>query len=184
MYDLFEQIYNHISNIYDIFNFRLINQSCNKIFKREFKKLKVDVCARSTFLNINECFVCYKKVCKECIDTNNAKLKQIIYMHDSLPHKCLIHCNEKYCYLACIKRFFIDLKKNDIYPFYKITNEFIVDNFNVIGCNDFRIETVRKYRNRWYIKIMNGCMERYIRLNSVSSLKDTGMFRWYFKFNL
>ena len=59
MYDLFEQIYNHISNIYDIFNFRLINQSCNKIFKREFKKLKVDVCARSTFLNINECFVSY-----------------------------------------------------------------------------------------------------------------------------
>ena len=143
-YDILEMLFERLNNIYDVFNFRLLNKDTNNIYKYYFKKIKLDIMPRSTFINFKECYVCYKK-CES--------VKQLIYKYDSLPHKCLIHCTDKLCYLSAIKRYLNDIKNNNIYPFYFIKNEDrqIFKNNNRI-VNNFYLETLKKYQEQLLMK--------------------------------
>jgi hypothetical protein len=88
--DILEIIFKNLFTFKSAINFRLIDKECNEIFKSYFIKLKVDIIPRSTFINFSECSICYKK---------RNKLKQFIYNYDILPHKCIIHCDNKRWYV-------------------------------------------------------------------------------------
>lgn len=182
-YDMYELIFykltNNNRNIKDILNFRLLNKSCNDIFKSYFKQVDIDISPRSTFINLNECFICY---------SIKNDLQQLIYNYDSLPHKCINHCDNLYCHISAIKRYLIDIKKNHIYPFCKVTNKFIMENYDILVNDnsnnntiiDFDIRTLKKYRSKWYVKIEHLMLfQRYNRLNSVQYLIDDNLFWWF-----
>lgn len=176
---IFYKLINNNENIKDILNFRLLNKSCNDIFKSYFKQVNIDISPRSTFINLNECFICY---------SIKNDLQQLIYNYDSLPHKCINHCDNLYCHISAIKRYLIDIKKNHIYPFCKVTNKFIMKNYNILVNDnsnnktiiDFDIRTLKKYRNKWYLKIEHLMLfQRYNRLNSIQYLIDDNLFWWF-----
>ena len=182
-YDMYELIFykltNNNSNIKHILNFRLLNKSCNDIFKSYFKQVDIYISPRSTFINLNECFICY---------SIKNDLQQLIYNYDSLPHKCINHCDNLYCHISAIKRYLIDIKKNHIYPFCKVTNKFIMENYDILVNDDsnnntiidFDIRTLKKYRNKWYVKIQHLMLfQRYNRLNSVQYVIDDNLFWWF-----
>lgn len=182
-YDMYELIFykliNNNSNIKHLFNFRLLNKSCNDIFKSYFKQVDIDISPRSTFINLNECFICY---------SIKNDLQQLIYNYDSLPHKCINHCDNINCHISAIKRYLIDIKKNNIYPFCKVTNKFIMENYDILVNDnsnnntiiDFDVRTLKKYRNKWYVKIEHLMLfQRYNRLNSVQYLIDDNLFWWF-----
>ena len=186
-YDMYELIFykltNNNRNIKNILNFRLLNKSCNDIFKSYFKQVNIDISPRSTFINLNECFICY---------SIKNDLQQLIYNYDSLPHKCINHCDNLYCHISAIKRYLIDIKKNHIYPFCKITNKFIMENYDILvndnsnnnTIKDFDIKTLKKYRNKWYIKIQHLMLfQRYNRLNNIQYLIDDNLFWWFLNRN-
>lgn len=168
----------NIINIQYILNFRLLNKSCNDIFKSYFKQVNIDISPRSTFINLNECFICY---------SIKNDLQQLIYNYDSLPHKCINHCDNLYCHISAIKRYLIDIKKNHIYPFCKVTNKFIMENsYILVNDNnnntiiDFDIRTLKKYKNEWYVKIEHLMLSKhYNRLNSIQYLIDDNLFWWF-----
>ena len=172
-YDILEIIFNKIDLINDIFNFRLINKQFDTIFKNDFKKIKVDIIPRCTFINFKECYVCNNKF-------NN--VKQLIYKYDSLPHKCIFHCTQKNCYLMVIKRYLMDIKNNNIYPFCYIEKnniEKFKNNNNIIS--NFYIESLRKYNSKWYIKCDCNKLhrEKYIKLSNIDVIKNLNLFNWY-----
>ena len=184
---------NQSSNIIGILKFRLLDKTCNNIFQSYFKQINVDIISRATFIKMNECFICDDKI----TDTHKHKhkqFKQLIYKYDSPPHKCIIHCNNPHCYLSAIKRYLIDIKKNHIYPFCQETNKFIMDNYDILVNNKdthneksnswnkeiYYIETLRKYKNKFYIKLQY-CMifEKYFTLNKVDNIIDYNLFGWF-----
>ena len=179
--DILTVIYNNIQNIHDVFNFRLINKSCNNIFKDEFNNIIINICPRSSFLNIKECQVCYSK---------KKPVKKFIYKHDCIPYSCLTYCNNKYCKLTVIKRYLLDIKKNNIYPFCSSTNQFILDNYDIlINHNNkyiqkYKIESLKKYNNNWYIKLQYTYMCRYHKLNSIKNILNYNLFSWFLYRNI
>ena len=172
-YDLFEIIFLYLEDIYDVLNFRLINKDCNENYKLYFKKIRLDIIPRSTFINLKECNVCYKKC---------TSVKQLIYKYDSLPHKCLIHCTNKLCYLSVIKRYLNDIKNNHIYPFYTLLKENIrlFKENNKIFYN-FYLDSLKKYNGKWYIKCDNdnNSKQMFYRIKDVSYLNNLNLFSWY-----
>ena len=195
-YDLLEYIFEKlkvtkvtkVTKVSSILKFRLLNKNSNEIFQNYFKQIKVDLISRSTFIKMNECFVCDK------VNNNPTDFKQLVYKYDSPPHKCIMHCNNYYCHLSAVKRYLLDIKKNHIYPFCKETNKFIMDNYDVLVDNKetynqktisseietFYIETLRRYRNKWYIKLQY-CMvfEKYFTLNTIDNIIDNNLFGWF-----
>lgn len=172
-YDILELLFKNLYNINDVFNFRIINKECNEIFKTYFNQIKVDIIPRSTFIHFRECYVCYKK----CESVN-----EFIYKYDCLPHKCLIHCTNKLCYLMVIKRYLIDIKNNKIYPFCFIKDEDIqlFKSRNKILTN-FYLETLKKYNGKWYIKTDCNLIvkQKYMRIKYISDLNNLNLFGWY-----
>lgn len=172
-YDILELLFKNLHNIYHVFNFRLINKDTNDIYKYYFTKIKIDIMPRSTFINLRECYVCYKK-CKSA--------KQLIYKYDSLPHKSLICCKNKLCYLSVIKRYLNDIKNNNIYPFNFIKNEDmeVFKNNNKILTN-FYLETLKKYNSKWYIKINCNIINKqiYIQIEDTRYINNLNLFEWY-----
>ncbi len=192
-YDIYEKIYNFIYNIKDALNFRLINKYSNNAFINNLKNIKIDIIPHSTFININECDICYKK-CKRNNNNNNNnnyknikinRFNQLIYAYDRLPNKCIIHCNNKYCHLSAVKKYLIDIKRNNIYPFCILTSEFLYNNYEILINNKKHIilkyfkETIRKYNNNWYIKCDLLCTQNYIQLNTINNIIDYNLFNWY-----
>ena len=176
-YDILELLFKDLHDIYDVLNFRLINKSTNDIYKYYFKKIKIDILPRSTFINFKECYVCYKK-CNS--------VKQLIYKYDSLPHKCLIHCTNKLCYLSVIKRYLYDIKNNHIYPFCYIKNK----NIDQFKCNNkiltkYYLESLKKYKGKWYIKIDDNIIgkQKYIKIKDITYIKNLNLFGWYLSRN-
>lgn len=176
-YDILEIIFNNFNSINDIFNFRLVNKQFDKIFKDEFKKINVDIISRCTFINFKECYVC-------CNKFNN--VKQLIYKYDSLPHKCILHCTQKYCYLMSIKRYLSDIKNNNIYPFCYIEKKNL-EKFKINNnlTTNFYIESLRKYNGKWYIKYDYEKLykQKYIKLTDIILIKNLNLFNWYLKRN-
>lgn len=172
-YDLLEVIFNNLEIVSDLFNFRLIDKEANDIYINYFIKIKSNIVPRSTFINFKECIVCYKK---------SKTVKQLIYNYDLFPHKNLIHCSNKICYLSSIKRYLTDIKNNNIYPFYIIKNENIqlFKNNNKI-LNNFYVETLKKYNGKLYIK--NCCdvsnKVTYLKIKDCSLLENLNLFNWY-----
>lgn len=172
-YDIFEIIFNYFVEINDVFSFRLINKDTNDIYKYYFKKIKIDIMPRSTFINFRECYVCYKK---------SETVKQLIYKYDSLPHKCLIHCTNKSCYLSVIKRYLNDIKNNNIYPFCDIKNENIqIFKKNNKILTNFYLDTLKKYNGKWYIKTDCNLIvkQKYMRIKDLNYINNLNLFRWY-----
>ena len=172
-YDILELLFKRLNDIYDVMNFRLIDKDTNDIYKHFFKGIKIDIMPRSTFINFKECYVCYKK-CES--------VKQLIYKYDSLPHKCLIHCTNKSCYLSVIKRYLNDIKNNHIYPFCFIKNEDrqLFKSNNKILTN-FYLDTLKKYNGTWYIKTDCNLIvkKKYMRINNLNYLNNLNLFGWY-----
>ena len=172
-YDIFEIIFTYLIEINNIFSFRLINKDTNDIYKDYFKKIKIDIIPRITFINFKECYVCYKKC---------DSVKQLIYKYDSLPHKSFIHCTNKLCYLSVIKKYLNDIKNNHIYPFCFIKNEYrqVFKNNNKILTN-FYLDTLKKYNGKWYIKIDCNIIVKqiYIRIKDINYLNNLNLFGWY-----
>lgn len=172
-YDILEIIFTYLIEIDDFFSFKLINKDTNDICKHYFKKIKIDIIPRRTFINFTECYVCYKK-CNS--------VKKLIYKYDSLPHKCLIHCTNKLCYLSVIKRYLNDIKNNHIYPFSFIRNKDIeiFKNNNKILTN-FYLDTLKKYNGNWYIKTDCNIIvkQKYMRIKNLNHLNNLNLFGWY-----
>jgi hypothetical protein len=172
-YDILELLFKKLYNINDVFNFRLIDKDTNDIFKDYFKKIKIDIIPRSTFINFRECYVCYRKC---------DSVKQLIYKYDSLPHKSLIHCTNKLCYLSVIKRYLHDIKSNNIYPFCFIKNEDkqLFKSNNKILTN-FYLDSLKKYNGKWYIKTDSDIIvkQKYIRIKNLKHLNNLNLFWWY-----
>ena len=172
-YDILELLFNYLDYINHIFNFRLIDKDTNEIYMNFFKKIKIDIMPRSTYINFKECYICYKK-CQS--------VKQLIYKYDSLPHKCLIHCNNKLCYLSVIKRYLNDVKNNHIYPFCYINTE-DEQNFRINNkiISNFYLDTLKKYNGKWYIKISDNIFikQKYIRIRHINNLNNLNLFAWY-----
>ena len=174
--DINEIIFNNINTIFDILNYRLINKTSNKIFKIYFNNIKIDIIPVRTFINITECNVC---------DSKSIPLKQLIYRYDLVPHKCLIHCDKKKCYLSVVKRYLMDIKKKNIYPFCKFTDQFLEDNKRTFrDCDEknsdyIHINSLKKYRSKWYVKY--NFKEKYYKIYSVDNLINYNLFRWFLK---
>jgi len=172
-HDILGLLFKNLHNTNDIFNFRLIDTDANNIYKYYFKQINVDIIPRSTFINLRECHVCYNK-CET--------IKQLIYKYDSLPHKCLIHCANKFCHLMVIKRYLNDINNNNIYPFCFIKNENrqIFKNNNKILTN-FYLDTLKKYNGKWYIKCDSNIIvkQKYIRIKNLKHLNNLNLFEWY-----
>ena len=197
-YDLLEYIFEKLketeTKVTSILKFRLLNKNSNEIFQDYFKQIKVDLISRYTFIKMNECFVCDNVISTSNTSNTSSNLKQLVYKYDSPPHKCIMHCNNYHCHLSAVKRYLIDIKNNHIYPFCKETNKFIMDNYDVLVDNKetynektisseietFYIETLRKYRNKWYIKIQY-CMifEKYFQLNNMENIINYNLFGWF-----
>lgn len=176
-YDIFEIILTHIESAIDVFNFRLINKDTNKMYKHYFKKIRVDIMPRSTFINNKECYLCYSR---------NKTVKQLIYKYDSFPNKCLIHCENKSCYLSSIKKYLNDIKNNHIYPFCIIKKEHInLFKYKNKIVRDYYLDTLKKYNGNWYIKCDNALLSKikYIKISNVNKLKNLNLFGWYLSRN-
>ena len=164
------------SNIYDTcvsFKFRLINKTFNEIFMNYFKSIKTNIIPRSAFINIRECNICK---CNICLKINSLYNKKLIYKYDSLPHKCIIHCLNKKCYLSAIKKYLIDIKYNNVYPFCEITDKFIEENYFV---KKYYIDNVRKWENKWYIECEDIYSSRFYRINNLHNLINHNLFEWF-----
>lgn len=171
--DILEIIFKNLFTFKSAINFRLIDKECNEIFKSYFIKLKVDIIPRSTFINFSECSICYKK---------RNKLKQFIYNYDILPHKCIIHCDNKDCTCITIKKYLIDIKKNDIYPFCIINKNFFDNNksiFEKFNMKYFYIDTLRCYNKRWYVKFDLIYRISYLKIKNLKGIFDFNLFSWF-----
>lgn len=177
-YDLLENIFNFIDISIGVYNFRILNKDTNNIFIKYFKKIKVDIFPRTTFINHKECFICYNK---------ESKINKILYNYDLYPHKLIIHCNNKYCNLMSIKRYLLDIKKNSVYPFCYI-NKNNIDKFKSKNklINNFYIENLRKYNNKWYIKYDKNYIDwttlgivKYIKINNIDYIENINLFSWF-----
>ena len=171
-YDILELIFNHLTKINHIFNFRLINKNANEIFKNYFINIKQELSPVSSVINFKECNLCYQKC---------SSIKKLIYKYDIFPHKYLIHCNNKLCYLSIIKKYLLDLKKNNVYPFCFIENKYIKifkENNNIM--NKFILGTLKKYNNKWYIKCEDNIQktQKYIKIIDTSFIKNYNLFNW------
>jgi hypothetical protein len=176
-YDIFELIYNELINARDILNFRLLNKECNNIFIDYFQKIKTNFYPRTTYINIYSC-----NVCNDFNDSNDDtdNLNFFIYKYDRLPHKCVIHCMNKNCFISVIKKYLIDIKINNIYPFHVITDEFIQKN-NLKNINK---DSLLKYNNKYYIRYRDDYFnERYTQVRGISKLKNNNLFNWFLKRN-
>lgn len=170
-YDIFEIIYHELINIKDVLNFRLLNKDCNLIFMKYFLKIKINFHPRTTYIDIYSC-----NVCNDNMNTFNF----FIYKYDRLPHKCVVHCMNKNCSFAVLKKYLIDIKINNIYPFYEITDEFIEKN-NLKNINK---HSLLKYNNKYYMRYRDDYFnERYSRVRGVSKLKNNNLFNWFLKRN-
>ena len=170
-YDIFELIYYELMCPKDILKFRLLNKDCNNIFINYFKKIKTNFYPRTTFIDIYSCNIC---------NDNMSNLNFFIYKYDRLPHKCVVHCMSKYCFFSVIKKYLIDIKINNIYPFYEITDEFIKKN-NLININK---DSLLKYNNKYYIRYMNNYYnDAFSRVKEVDKLKNNNLFNWFLKRN-
>lgn len=168
-YDIFEIIYDKIINTKDMLNFRLINNDCNYIFIKYFLKIKTNFYPRTTYIDIYSCNIC---------NNEEDNLNFFIYKYDRLPHKCVVHCTEKNCYFAVIKRYLLDIKINNIYPFYEITHDFIKKN----NLKDINKNSLLKYNNKYYVRYEDDYFnERYGRVRGVSKLKNNNLFNWFLK---
>ena len=172
-YDILELLFKNLHNIDDVLNFRLINKDTNNIYKDYFRKIKIDIMPRSTYINFRECYVCNKK---------SQSIKQLIYKYDSLPHKCLIHCTNKLCSLSVIKRYLNDIKNNHIYPFCYIENQYrkkFKNNNKILS--DFYLDTLKKYNGKWYIKTDSNIIikQKYMEIKDISYLTNLNLFWWY-----
>ena len=172
-YDILELLFKRFNDIYDVLNFRLIDKDTNDIYKHFFKGIKIDIMPRSTFINFRECYVCYKK-CES--------VKQLIYKYDSLPHKCLIHCTNKLCYLSVIKRYLNDIKNNQIYPFCFIKNkdkQLFKSNNKIL--TNFYLDSLKKYNGKWYIKTDCNLVvkKKYTIIKNLNYLNNLNLFGWY-----
>lgn len=168
--DIVYYIFNIINNAYDIFNVRLINKKFNNEFIRYFKFLKIYIIPRGIFINIHKCYICNK------INSLHKYNKQLIYKFDRLPHKCIIHCTNKVCYLSALKKYLIDIKHNNIYPFCEITDKFILDNYFI---KKYYIDNVKKCNNKWYIECEDIHSLRYYKINNIENLKNNNLFPWF-----
>ena len=174
--DLYENIFNFLHKIDNIYIFRLINNTCNKIFIYYFLNIKVDIFPSITFIKYNECSICYK-----C----NNNIRHFLYNYDKLPHKTIVHCDEKYCNLMTIKRYLLDIKKNNIYPFcdYLDTkNLFIKLNHKYLDFNIMKniyINTLKLYNKKWYVKCDMVYREKYIYIENIDGLSDNNLFSWF-----
>lgn len=168
--DIIECIFFVINDANDSFNFRLVNKKFNNIFIDYFKKIKTNIIPRSRFINIRECNVCNK------VTSLQKYQKQLIYKYDTLPHRCIIHCLNKKCYLSAIKKYLIDIKYNNVYPFCKVTNKFIEDNYFM---KEYYIDTVRKWDNKWYVECEDICSSRFYRINNINNLINYNLFPWF-----
>ena len=131
----------------------------------------MDVFPRTKFIKFFECFIC-NSICKN--------MKQILYKYDRFPQKSIKHCNNLDCHLIAIKRYLVDIKNNNIYPFCEINNKFFDDNLKIININKIEIESLRKYKKDWYIKIQNlSLFMEYTKLMNVNNLVDYGLFNWF-----
>tara|TARA_B100001093_G_scaffold148422_1_gene141147 strand:- start:2674 stop:3249 length:576 start_codon:yes stop_codon:yes gene_type:complete len=180
-FDIYEYISNKIEYIDEILNFRLINKSCNIIFINYFKNIKVNIFPSITFIKYNECCVCNNK------SNDNIIIKYFIYNYDKLPHKSIVHCNKKYCNLMAIKKYLIDIKKNNIYPFcyfnkteklFIKANEKYLD-FNII--KSIYINTLKLYNNNWYVKCDMVYKHKYIYIKTIDGILDNNLFSWFLK---
>ena len=173
--DILDIIFKNILTFKDSIKFRLIDKDCNEIFKYYFLNLKVDIIPRSTFINFSECGVCYQK---------SIKMNQFIYNYDRLPHKCLIYCNNKECSCIVIKKYLMDIKKNNIYPFCIVNKNFFSNNesiFNKLHIKYFEINSLRIYNNKWYVKFDLIYRTIYLKIKNLKGIYDFNLFSWFLK---
>jgi len=167
--DIIECIFSNIYDAYVSFIFRLINKTFNEIFMNYFKLIKTNIIPRSTFINISECNICFK------LNSLHKYQKQLIYKYDALPHKCIIHCLNKKCYLSAIKKYLIDIKCNNVYPFFQVTDKFIEENYFIKR----NLENIRKWENKWYIEYEDIYSSRFYRIKNFHNLINNNLFGWY-----
>lgn len=168
--DIIFYIFNQIKKCKTAFNFRLINKLYNDIYKSYFHNLKINIIARSTYINIRECGVCYK------LNTSFINFKQLIYKFDTYPRKCIIHCNNKKCYLSAIKKYLMDIHNNDIYPFCDISQKFLKQNYFI---KKYYIENIKKIDNKWYIECEDIYSLKFYRVNNIDTLINYNLFPWF-----
>ena len=173
--DIIEFIIENIDDTYVLFKFRLINKTFNQIFMNYFKSIKINIIPRSTFINIHKCNICK---CNICLKSNSFYKynKKLIYKYDALPHKCIIHCINKKCYLSAIKKYLIDIKYNNVYPFCKLTDKFIEEN-NFI--KKYYTDNIRKWENNWYIECEDIYSSRFYKINNLHNLINDNLFGWF-----
>ena len=148
----------------------MINKKFNKVFTNYFKSIKTNIIPESTFINIHECNICFE------LNSYNKYQKQLIYKHDQLPHKCIIHCLNKKCYLSAIKKYLIDIKYNNVYPFCQITDKFVEDNYCV---KKYNIDNIRKWNNKWYIECEDMYFSQFYKINNLDNLINHNLFDWF-----
>ena len=168
--DIIECIFSNIDNADVSFKFRLINKTFNEIFMNYFKSIKTNIIPRSAFINIRECNVCFK------LNSLHKYQKQLIYKYDALPHKCIIHCLNKKCYLSAIKKYLIDIKYNNVYPFCQVTDKFIEENYFI---KKYYMDNIRKWENKWYIECEDIYSSRFYRINNLHNLINHNLFGWF-----
>lgn len=177
--DILLSVFNMIEDTLLIFNFRVINKLCNEIFMKYFHSIESNIIPRSSFTNMRICGSCYSSN-KNTLNNNNNSIyndyKQLVYRFGPLPHKCIIHCRKKECYLASIKKYLIDIQLNNIYPFCEITDQFILDNYFI---RKYFIENIRKWENRWYIECEDIYSLRFYRINNLHNLINHNLFWWF-----
>jgi len=132
--------------------------------------ITTNVNPRKMFIDFMECDVCNSK---------NLYNNKIIYIYDKVPKKSITCCNLKYCFLSSIKKYLIDLKKNDIYPFCEFSKLFLEN--NLLSDKFYYKSTIKIYNKKYLIKYydFNLFCERYLVLNNIKDIKDYNLFNWF-----